>query len=229
MSVEYQSGFGNTFATEALPGALPVGRNSPQRCAYGLYAEQLSGTAFTAPRGANRRSWLYRIRPAAVHRPFERIDETLFNWSHETISTPNQLRWDPLPAREAPTDFLEGVFTMAINGDPRAQCGCAVHLYAANRAMGNRAFYDADGELLFVPQEGRHRFVTELGVIEAAPQEIVVIPRGVRFRLDPVDANGIRGYLCESFGSGFRLPELGPIGANGLANARDFLTPVAAY
>ena len=229
MSLEYQSGFGNTFATEALPGALPAGRNSPQRCPYGLYAEQLSGTAFTAPRAVNRRSWLYRIRPAAVHRPFERVDAARFDWSPESVSTPSQLRWDPLPLPTAPTDFLEGIVTMAVNGDAHMHCGCALHVYAANRTMGTRAFYDADAELLFVPQQGRHRFVTELGVIEAEPQEIVVIPRGVRFRLDPSDAEGMRGYLCENFGSGFRLPELGPIGANGLANARDFLTPVAAY
>ena len=230
MNVTYQSGFGNTFATEALPGALPAGRNSPQRCPYGLYAEQLSGTAFTAPRSSNRRSWLYRIRPAAVHRPFERIDAApLNNWLHETRPTPNQLRWDPLPAPERPTDFLEGVLTIAANGDPHMQCGCAVHIYTANRGMGSRVFYDADGELLFVPQHGRHRFITELGVIEAEPQEVVVIPRGVRFRLDPTDADFVRGYLCENFGAAFRLPELGPIGANGLANPRDFLIPLAAY
>ena len=230
MSLSYQSGFGNTFATEALPGALPQGRNSPQRCPYGLYAEQLTGTSFTAPRVVNRRSWLYRIRPAVMHQPFERIDAgRLGNWLYETRSTPNQLRWNPLPAPEAPIDFVEGLVPMAANGDPCRQCGCAVHIYTASRAMGKRVLYDADGELLFVPQHGRHRFVTELGIIEAAPQEIVVIPRGVRFKLDPIDDGWIRGYLCESFGSGFRLPELGPIGANGLANARDFFTPVAAF
>ena len=230
MSPTYQPGFGNTFATEALAGALPIGRNSPQRCPYGLYAEQISGTPFTAPRAVNRRSWLYRIRPAVLHRPFERADAgRLGNWLHETRATPNQLRWDPLEVPHSPTDFLEGVVTMAVNGDPRTQAGCAVHVYCANRGMDSRAFYDADGELLFVPQHGKHRFITELGVIEAEPQEIVVIPRGIRFRLDPVDAGGLRGYLCENFGLPFRLPELGPIGANGLANARDFLAPVAAY
>ena len=230
MSLDYQCGFGNIFASEALPGALPIGRNSPQRCAYGLYAEQLTGTSFTAPRAVNRRSWLYRIRPAAMHRPFESVDGPLLgNWLNELRPTPNQLRWDPLPAPDAPTDFLEGVVTMAANGAPHQQQGCAVHVYTANRRMGKRVFYDADGELLFVPQHGRHRFTTELGVIEAEPQEIVVIPRGVRFRLDPADGDWLRGYLCENFGGGFRLPELGPIGANGLANARDFLVPIAAY
>ena len=160
----YQSGFGNEFATEALPGALPVGRNSPQRCAYGLYAEQLSGTAFTAPRSDNRRSWLYRIRPAAQHRPFARIDNGRLSGNFdEEPATPNQLRWDPLPipaAATQPVDFIDGLVTMAGNGDPRAQSGCGIHLYAANRAMVDRCFYDADGELLIVPQEGRLRLDT---------------------------------------------------------------------
>ena len=225
----YQSGFGNEFATEALEGALPVGRNSPQRCPYGLYAEQLSGTAFTALRADSRRSWLYRIRPSALHGPFERIDAKRIVSDFGAVPTPpNQLRWNPLPAPSAPTDFIDGIVTMAGNGDPHAQSGAAVHLYAANRSMGRRVFYDADGELLVVPQQGRQRFVTELGVIDAEPQEIVVIPRGVRFRVELLDEQA-RGYLCENYGANFRLPDLGPIGSNGLANPRDFLTPVAAY
>ncbi len=225
----YQTGFGNSFATEAMAGALPVGRNSPQRCPHGLYAEQLSGTAFTAPRADNRRSWLYRIRPAAVHRPFERFSagRIVSDFSAEP-APPNQLRWDPLPMPSEPTDFVEGLVTMAGQGDPHAQVGAAAHLYAANRSMTGRAFYDADGELLIVPQSGRQRFVTELGVIDAEPQEIVVIPRGVRFRVELPDGEG-RGYVCENYGANFRLPDLGPIGSNGLANPRDFLTPVAAY
>jgi len=225
----YQSGFGNQFASEALPGALPLGRNSPQRCPYGLYAEQLSGTAFTALRADNRRSWLYRIRPSAMHQPFERMADGRITSDFGIEPTPpNQLRWSPLPLPDAATDFVEGIVTMAGNGDPHAQTGAAVHLYACNRAMTRRSFYNADGELLIVPQLGRHRFVTELGVIEAGPQEIVVIPRGVRFRLELLDP-AARGYICENFGANFRLPELGPIGSNGLANPRDFLTPVAAY
>lgn len=227
----YQSGFGNEFATEALPGALPVGRNSPQRCPYGLYAEQLSGTAFTAPRADNRRSWLYRIRPAAMHRPFEAMDAG--RWVADfggTPTPPDQLRWNPLPmpAASTPTDFVEGLVTMAGQGDPFAQQGAAALVYAANRSMQQRALYDADGELLIVPQQGRHRIVTELGVIEAGPQEIVVIPRGVRFRVELPDGP-IRGYVCENYGAPLRLPDRGPIGSNGLANPRDFLTPVAAY
>ncbi len=225
----YQSGFGNEFASEALPGALPVGQNSPQTCPYGLYAEQISGTAFTAPRGANRRSWLYRIRPAAQHRPFLRMDNGLLTSEFGAVAAPpNQLRWDPLPLPGKPTDFVEGLVTMAGNGDPHAQSGCGIHLFAANRSMSERSFYNADGEMLIVPQQGRVRFVTELGVIDAEPQEIVVVPRGVRFRAELLDG-AARGYVCENFGAGFRLPDLGPLGSNGLANPRDFLAPVAWY
>jgi homogentisate 1,2-dioxygenase len=225
----YQSGFGNELATEALEGALPVGRNSPQRCPYGLYAEQLSGTAFTAPRADNRRSWLYRIRPSAMHTPFERIDAGRIVSDFGSVATPpNQLRWNPLPVPSSPTDFVEGIVTMAGSGDPHAQSGAAAHLYVANRSMGRRVFYNADGEMLIVLQQGRQRFVTELGVIDAEPQEIVVVPRGVRFRVELLD-DVARGYICENYGANFRLPDLGPIGSNGLANPRDFLTPLAAY
>jgi homogentisate 1,2-dioxygenase len=229
LATDYMTGFGNESATEALPGALPVGRNSPQRCPYGLYAEQLSGTAFTAPRGANRRTWTYRIRPAAVHLPFKRIDNGRLSSDFLTTETPpNQLRWDPLPIPAAPTDFVEGLVTFAGTGDPYAHSGCAIHLYACNGTMVDRYFYSADGELLIVLQQGRLRFATELGVIEAEPQEIVVIPRGVRFRVELLDG-AARGYVCENFGAGLRLPDLGVIGSNGLANPRDFMIPVAAY
>ncbi|MCP5261761.1 MAG: homogentisate 1,2-dioxygenase [Rhodoferax sp.] len=227
-TLSYQSGFGNEFETECLPGALPVGRNSPQRCAYGLYAEQLSGTAFTAPRADNRRSWLYRIRPSSMHRPFAQVDAGLFNGDFSAPATPNQLRWNPLPMPAESTDFVQGLVTMAGHGGPQGQSGAAVHLYAANAGMVDKVFYNADGEMLIVPQQGRHRFVTELGIIEAEPHEIVVMPRGVRFRLELPDGP-VRGYVCENFGANFRLPDRGPIGSNGLANARDFLTPVAAY
>jgi homogentisate 1,2-dioxygenase len=237
--LRYQSGFGNEFATEALPGALPVGRNSPQRAPYGLYAEQLSGTAYTAPRADNRRSWLYRIRPAAMHRPFARIDDgrIVGAFDDDVETSPNQLRWNPLPTPTAPTDFVDGLVTMAGSGGPGAQTGAAAHVYAANRSMQRRAFYNADAEMLIVPQLGRQRFVTELGTIEAEAQEIVVVPRGVRFRVELLDTQGraasagaeARGYVCENFGADLRLPDLGPIGSNGLANPRDFLTPVAAY
>jgi homogentisate 1,2-dioxygenase len=228
-ALRYQSGFGNEFATEALEGALPVGQNSPQQCPYGLYAEQLSGTAFTAPRAANRRSWLYRIRPAAVHRPFRRMDDgRLTSDFAATPTPPDRLRWDPLPLPASATDFVEGLVTMAGNGEPAAQSGCGIHLYAANRSMTDRAFYNADGELLIVPQQGRLRLATELGLVDIEPQEIAVIPRGVRFRVELLDGVG-RGYVCENFGVNLRLPDLGPLGSNGLANPRDFLTPHAWY
>jgi homogentisate 1,2-dioxygenase len=227
--LRYQSGFGNEFATESLAGTLPQGRNSPQRVAHGLYAEQLSGTAFTAPRHLNRRSWLYRIRPAATHQPFAMLQSGKFhNRFDEMPATPNQLRWDPWPLPTAPTDFLDGLATIAGNGSAAAQHGIGIHVYVANRSMQGRYFYNADAELLIVPQLGRLRIATELGVLEIAPQEIVVIPRGVRFRVDLLDEHA-RGYVAENFGSVLRLPELGPIGSNSLANARDFLTPVAAY
>ncbi|KQW66121.1 homogentisate 1,2-dioxygenase [Methylibium sp. Root1272] len=230
--LQYQSGFANHFESEALSGALPVGRNSPQRCPYGLYAEQLSVTAFTAPRADNRRSWLYRIRPAAMHAPFEPYDDggRLVSDFSALATPPDPMRWNPLPlpAAATPIDFIDGLVTWAGQGDPSVQAGATLHLYAANRSMQGRSFYDADGELLIVPQHGRHRFVTELGVLEAEPQEIVVIPRGLRFRVELPDGEG-RGYVCENHGAPFRLPDLGPIGSNGLAHARDFLAPVAAY
>ena len=226
---QYQSGFGNEFATEALPGVLPVGQNSPQKVPYGLYAEQLSGTAFTAPRHVNHRTWLYRIRPAAVHKPFKALPEGKFhNRFEEGPVTPNQLRWGPFDIPTKPTDFVDGLFTMAGNGSPAAQSGIGVHVYAANSSMQNRVFYDADGELLILPQQGRLRIFTELGILQVAPLEIAVIPRGIRFRVELLDDNA-RGYVAENFGSAMRLPELGPIGSNSLANARDFLYPVAAY
>ncbi|MGA1855424.1 homogentisate 1,2-dioxygenase [Azospirillum sp. 11R-A] len=225
----YRSGFGNEFATEALPGALPVGRNSPQRPPYGLYAEQISGTAFTAPRAHNRRSWLYRIRPAVVHEPFRPLESgRLTSRFDEVPAPPTQLRWNPPPMPDAPTDFIAGLATMGGNGGPQAQTGCGIHLYAANRSMEGRFFYDADGELLIVPQQGRLRLFTELGVLEVEPQEIALIPRGIRFRVELPDGTA-RGYVCENFGAPFRLPDLGPIGSNGLANPRDFLTPDAWY
>jgi len=226
--LDYQSGFGNFFATEALTGALPA-QNSPQHCPYGLYAEQISGTAFTAPRTANRRTWLYRIHPAAMHRPFRRIEGGLMASRFDELETPpNQVRWNPLPIPSEPTDFVDGLVTMAGNGDPHGQIGGGFHLYAANRSMTSRAFYDADGELLIVPQEGRVRLVTELGILAVEPLEIAVMPRGLRFRVELPDGPA-RGYVCENFGAPFRLPELGPLGSEALACPRDFRTPVAWY
>ena len=228
--VAYQSGFGNEFATEAVANVLPVGRNSPQRVAKGLYAEQLSGTAFTAPRKHNRRSWLYRIRPAAVHRPFQAIENGRLVSDFSTVpkTPPDQLRWDPLPYADTPLDFVDSLITMGGNGSAESMTGCAIHLYAATRSMQDRYFYSADGEMLIVPQEGRLTLATEFGVIDVGPFEIAVIPRGVRFSVMLMDGRA-RGYVCENFGALLDLPDLGPIGSNGLANPRDFLTPVAAF
>jgi homogentisate 1,2-dioxygenase len=227
----YLSGFGNHFATEAVKGALPEGQNSPQRAPLGLYAEQLSGTPFTAPRNANRRSWLYRIRPAAMHPPFRRIDDGLLRGAPftEAEPSPNRLRWDPLPMPVSPADFIDGLATLCGNGDAGAGTGLAIHHYCATKSMDQRrAFVDADGELLLVPQAGSIRLVTELGIIAVAPGEIAMVPRGVKFRVELLDS-AARGYIAENYGGLLRLPELGPIGSNGLASARDFQAPVAAF
>jgi homogentisate 1,2-dioxygenase len=226
----YQTGFGNHFASEAKAGALPQGRNSPQKPPLGLYAEQISGTAFTAPRAENRRTWTYRMRPSVVHRPYARIDNGRVRSApfNEVEATPSQLRWSPFPIPEQLTDFIDGMITLGGAGDVAQQVGTATHIYAANRSMTDRYFYDADGEMLLVPQLGRLRLVTELGILEAAPGEIALVPRGLRFKVELPDGPS-RGYICENYGQMFRLPELGPLGANGLANGRDFQAPVAAF
>jgi homogentisate 1,2-dioxygenase len=228
----YSSGFGNEFATEAVEGALPAGRNSPQQAPLGLYAEQLSGTAFTQPRGVNRRSWVYRILPSAKHPAFSRIDNKNLKGTpfDELEPNPNRLRWDPLPLprEDTPQDFIDGLFTVGGNGDVKTRAGIAVHLYAANRSMRDRYFVDSDGELLLVPELGAVIAHTELGPMRVSPGEIAVVPRGIRFKVELTDAFA-RGYVCENFGANFTLPERGPIGANGLANERDFLAPHAAF
>jgi len=229
MTQKYQTGFGNEFATEALKDTLPVGQNSPQRVAHGLYAEQISGTAFTAPRSHNRRTWIYRIRPAVMHGEFKQIEnKRIVSEFNQVPATPNQLRWAPLPMPTESTDFVAGLTTMAGTGTPDAQTGCAIHLYAANADMTNRYFYSADGELLIVPQQGRLLIKTELGFLEIEPQEIAIIPRGIRFQILLPDGCA-RGYVCENYGSALRLPDLGVIGSNGLANPRDFEFPVAQF
>ena len=196
---------------------------------YGLYAEQLSGTAFTAPRHANRRTWLYRIRPSAVHGRFEALAHPRFQGRFDdTPVAPNQLRWDPLPVPTQPTDFIDGLYTLAGCGSASSQSGLGIHVYLANQSMRGRYFYNADAEMLIVPQLGTLALATEMGVLEIGPQEIAIIPRGVRMRVELLDEVA-RGYIAENFGAPLRLPELGPIGANGLANARDFLAPRAAY
>jgi homogentisate 1,2-dioxygenase len=227
--LQYQSGFGNEFATEAVAGALPQGQNAPQKSALGLYTEQLSGSAFTAPRATNRRSWTYRIRPSVTHKPFSEIGGGLLRSGPftELPTPPNQMRWNPIPVPDKKTDFVEGIVTLGGSGDPALQIGVGVHLYAANASMEGCYFYNADGEMLIVPQQGTLLIRTELGILDVAPGHICLIPRGIKIRVE-VDGPS-RGYICENYGLPFRLPDLGPIGANGLANPRDFLYPVAAY
>ncbi|WP_326524392.1 homogentisate 1,2-dioxygenase [Sphingomonas sp.] len=227
---DYMTGFGNHFATEAVPGALPVGRNSPQRPAFGLYGEQLSGTAFTAPRHENRRSWLYRLRPSAAHPAFTPYEGApLFTRSaSDAPLAPNRLRWRPLD-EAADADWLDSLTTMLVAGaGAEAQTGVAMHLYHAGRDMVDRAFVSADSELLILPEKGALRLLTEMGRIDVAPGQIALIPRGVRFRVE-LPEGAARGYVAENHGAAFRLPDLGPIGANGLANPRDFETPVAWF
>jgi homogentisate 1,2-dioxygenase len=227
--LDYQSGFGNSFASEAVAGALPIGRNSPQRVAHGLYAELLSGSAFTAPRHSNLRSWLYRRQPSVMVGGYAALAQPWLKTGAKDgqAAPPDPMRWHPLPIPDAPADFIEGLRTIAVNGDADAQTGIAAHLYLVNRSMGRRAFVNADGEMLLVPQQGRLTITTELGILEVAPGEIALLPRGMAFKID-VDGPS-RGYICENYGAPFRLPELGPIGSNGLANARDFQAPVAAF
>ena len=228
-SLRYQSGFGNEFASEAVAGTLPQGRNSPQKVARGLYAELLSGTAFTAPRAENLRTWLYRRRPSVMCGSYERIAQPFLKTGAKdgVASPPDPMRWNPLPIPDEPLDFIDGLRTVAVNGDADAQTGIAVHLYLANRPMHHKAFVNADGEMLVVPQQGRLTITTELGALAVAPGEIALLPRGMAFSVG-VDGPS-RGYVCENYGAHFRLPELGPIGSNGLANPRDFLAPTAAF
>ncbi|XP_064628496.1 homogentisate 1,2-dioxygenase-like [Lineus longissimus] len=230
---QYLSGFGNEFASEdpRCPDALPKGQNSPQQCPYGLYAEQLSGSAFTVPRGSNQRSWLYRIRPSVCHTPFKRLDHSYFtNNFVDDHPNPNQLRWNPfdIPKKGGKSvDFVDGLATVCGAGDPRSKNGVGIHIFACNTSMVNRCFYDSDGDLLIVPQKGPLHITTEFGRMVVSPGEICVIQQGIRFSVD-VDGE-TRGYILEIFNGHLTLPCLGPIGANGLANPRDFLTPVAWY
>ena len=229
----YMSGFGNSFETEALEGALPLGRNSPQKINYGLYAEQLSGSPFTAPQATNQRSWLYRIRPAVKHSGrYRKVDRGFIRTApgarDETSMVLGQYRWSPIPIPQDNLTFVTGLRTMTTAGDSDTQAGMAAHILLVTQSMTNEYFFNADGELLVVAQEGLLRFRTEFGAIDIAPGEICVIQRGVIFKVELIDGPA-RAYVCENYGGSFTLPDRGPIGANCLANPRDFLTPVAAY
>ncbi|WP_257255625.1 MULTISPECIES: homogentisate 1,2-dioxygenase [unclassified Endozoicomonas] len=228
--LEYLTGFGNEHETEALPDALPKACFNPQKVAYGLYCEQFSATAFTAPKHQNRRTWTYRIRPSAVQGNYQCWDKNplLETAPLDLPPVPSPLRWDPLPAPEQPTDFISGLTTIAANGKAITQIGSAIHLYAANQSMEKRFFYNADGELLIVPQTGALMIFTELGRLQVSPGDIAVIPRGMKFRVNLLESQA-SGYLCENYGAPLTLPERGPVGANGFANDRDFQYPVAWY
>ncbi|MDI9334402.1 MAG: homogentisate 1,2-dioxygenase [Cytophagales bacterium] len=245
-TLTYQSGFGNEFASEAIAGALPVGRNSPQRVAHGLYAELISGTAFTAPRHTNRRTWVYRRQPSAVMGEYAPYSQPLWTSPDTSVAlaqAPNPLRWQPFELPHKPTDFVDGIRTLAHNGSIAMQSGIGIHVYAFNQNMSqnkkSRALVNSDAEMLIVPQLGALRITTELGILDVRPCEIALVPRGMAFKVDCLQAtaDGARelgehsecsGYICENYGAHFRLPELGPIGSNGLANSRDFLAPCAA-
>lgn len=232
--------------TEAVPDALPIGHNSPQKPPHGLYAEKLSGTAFTAPRHENKQSWLYRILPSCAHPPFAPATEQPLNGHNEpgqavdfkeSAATklhyiPNQLRWDPFDHdASGEADFVSGLHLVAGAGDPTMKSGLGIYIFAAGKSMArNHAFYSADGDLLLVAQEGTLDVRTELGWLLVRPMEIAVVPRGVKFAVYLDDAGTpVRGYALELYQGHFVLPELGPIGSNGLANARDFQAPVASF
>ncbi|CAG8755859.1 8306_t:CDS:10 [Cetraspora pellucida] len=243
LEYKYMNGFGNHFSSEALPDALPKNQNSPQKCPYGLYAEQLSGTAFTVDRKHNQRSWLYRIRPSVSHKPFTKVAEktdlvSQFGNTNNVSYIPDQIRWDPFKLlsplsleKDIPSqniNFIYGLHTLAGAGDPSVKNGLAIHIYNANHDMVDTAFYNSDGDFLIVPQHGRLDITTEFGRIMVSPCEIVVIPRGIKFAVNLPDGPS-RGYVLEVFVGHFELPDLGPIGANGLANPRDFLSPTAFF
>ena len=229
-ALSYLHGFHHHFETEAEENALIKGRNSPQKVPYGLYAEQISGTAFTMPRHQNLSSWVYRIRPSVLHGEFTlfKQDSLLPPPADATFTPPTQMRWNPAPYPVQPTDFIDALETFAGNGSIESHTGSAIHLYCANKSMQKTYFYNADGEMLIVPQEGSLHFKTEMGNLNVAPGEIIIIPRGIKFMVELPDGKA-RGYVLENFGVPFRLPDLGVIGANGLANPRDFKSPVAAY
>lgn len=235
--LQYLRGFGNEFESEALCGALPRDQNNPRVCPYGLYAEQLSGSAFTAPRSQNVRSWLYRIRPSVTHEPFHPVEfpqETLTANFSQGVSTPNQLRWWPFSIpTDRNIDFVRGLFTICGAGSPATKDGYAIHVYAANSSMLDSCLSNADGDMLIVPQQGELRITTEFGVMAVPPGHCAVVQRGMRFSVALATAGNdevaARGYVLEVFGGHFQLPDLGPIGANGLAARRHFETPVAAF
>ncbi|WED44063.1 homogentisate 1,2-dioxygenase [Legionella cardiaca] len=217
----YLAGFGNYHQTEAIPGALPKEQNSPQQCQFGLFAEQLSGSAFTRPRHSNLHSWLYRTLPSVVHEDYKPYEKACLI-TYAEMQAPNPMRWTPQPPLTVIKDFIDGLFFLAGSKSANA------YIYQCNQSMQKRYFSNSDGEMLFVPYLGELTLFTEFGKLSLAPGKIAVIPRGVKFRVD-LDSSFAAGYLCENMGQPFSLPQLGPIGSNGLANPRHFVYPYAAF
>ncbi len=229
--LKYLSGFKNHFESEAIPGALPKGQNSPQIAPMGLYAEQLTGTAFTAPRSHNLKTWLYKTRPSVVQGAYTEIGHSTWISSEKfgkVVRTPAPLRFSEFPYFKEKKNFWSGLYTYALNSSAESHAGCALHLYACNESMTDTYGVNADAEMMIIPQEGELLIKTEMGNLEVSPLWIAVIPRGVKFQVQ-LKSDKARGYMCENFGSPFQQPELGPIGANGLANTRDFESPTAAF
>ncbi|GAD98612.1 homogentisate 1,2-dioxygenase, putative [Paecilomyces variotii No. 5] len=233
----YQVGFGNRFVSEAVPDTIPRdGRNLPQRANYDLYIEQLNGTTFVTCRKDMFNVWFHRIRPSCAHKALKPLEYkhdivSVFSSQNEGVSfVPFNNEWGPLeiPLESKPTNFWQGIKTILGHGDPTLKEGVAVHQYAANLSMDKEAFVNHDGDYLFVPQQGRLDIQTELGRMMVLPGELFVIPAGLRFKVSLPDGPS-RGYIQEIFGSHFELPDLGPIGSNGLALPQDFEIPVASY
>ena len=225
---EYQNGFGNVLESETIPGTLPQGRNNPKTIS--LYTEQLSGSAFTQPRNLNLHTWLYRTQPSVVHNaqnPFQYGD--FFGGGEDPtqgVLDPNAMRWSPFLSDDDASSshtFATGMHLLGSSGDPTTKSGLAIYVYLCRQDMKDSYMYNSDGDFLIVPQEGTLDVSTELGRLSVKPREIAVIPRGIVFS---VNGNG-RGYVLEIYKGHFVLPELGPIGSNGLANARDVQYPVA--
>ncbi|KAK0434287.1 homogentisate 1,2-dioxygenase [Armillaria borealis] len=233
---KYQVGFGNRFASEAIPGILPQGQNHPQKNKYGLYMEGMTGSPFVAPRPQNLHAFMYRIRPSLDHKKFVRLPDSpdmesnFLPTNPKVHISPTQLNWapPPFPSSKDEVDFIAGLKTIGGNGEPTAREGLALHIYLANADMKNKAFCDSDGDMLVVPQQGRLDVQTEFGRMMVRPGELMVIQKGMKFKVSLPDGPS-RGYVQEIFGSHFELPDLGPIGGHGMANPRDFEVPLASF
>lgn len=235
-TIEYIPGFNGYHQSEAEHGALPKYQNSPQKPPMGLYAEQINGSAFTTAREQTKLTWCYRTRPSAAHEPFVEYNHP--SWLSPPFNTisqaPNQYRWSPDKPSSLSTNFIDSIKTLAGYGSPQSLQGASTSTFIATKSMSddNTYFSNNDGELLIVLQEGDILVTTELGLLQATTDnnnsDIIVIPRGIRFKVDLISTQA-RGYICENFGQPLQLPELGPIGANGLAHSRHFLYPKAYY